>query len=145
MPKTARDILLPDTRRISDPGTQAVFDDLLHVLEEVHRQVFGDLIGQAIWVDQTANRAAGTVYQNTSGGRKWVSIVVKGATTGTLVGTLAIGSTSPPALIVDQTAVRVNSAANEHEATLVTLLPKDWYYKLTLTVGTLVAFFEYDD
>lgn len=144
MPKTSKAVLLPDVR-VDHPQIQKVLTDLSHVIEELHRQIYSDLIGLAVWVDRTAARAATTIYQNDSGGRRWLSIVVKGATTGQLVSYVEIESVTPPTLRVAQQAVRVNSAANEHEATFAILLPKDWYYRLILTTGTLVKWFEYDD
>ncbi|HEV8459024.1 MAG TPA: hypothetical protein VGR44_12090 [Methylomirabilota bacterium] len=101
---------------------------------------------RGIWTDQTASRVAGTIYQNTSGRKRRVSIIVTGATAGQVLSLLEVGSASPPTIGIQRWEIRVNAGAGAaHVVTLYTEIPRAWFYRLTVTTGSLTKWSEMDE
>lgn len=107
----------------------------------------GDAMETGTWGTNLAGgtRVATTIYQNTSGRKRRVSIVVIGAGAAPSILNYAInvGAASPPTLtIVDN---RVQDATGVPRMTAYVEVPNQHFYQLAITTGTLNDWHELDE
>ena len=90
-------------------------------------------------------RSAGVVYQNTGGKKRRLMIRSLGDAMGKLDALLEVGSTNPPTVTLTRAVIDTNASATNHQVPLYVEIPNNWYYKLTVTTGTLQNWFELDE
>lgn len=95
--------------------------------------------------------AAGTrldavTYQNTSGKKRRVTVYINGAVAGKMECAFQADSFSPPTTTRQNVGVQVDAAVGQtHSDAVVFEVPKDWYYKVGLAIGTVGKWFELDE
>lgn len=97
------------------------------------------------WTNVTSSRAGGTVYQNTAPSRMKVQITVAGVVSSTLDTRVGVDTvnTMVSAVEVSFAQVQQNAAAGTNWiGTHSFEVPPNAYYRLTLTVGTIVTWSE---
>ena len=87
------------------------------------------------WVDKTASRALGTIYQNTSGRDILIAVTVQGAVSGMVSMLLYVGASSPPDKLVGGVTVSVN-AVSQHRGDLSVAVPTSHYYRVVDNLAT---------
>ena len=100
------------------------------------------------WSDVTSSRALATVYQNTSGKKRRISVYLQGAAADEAGITIQVQSANPPT--VEIAVNRNNSLAGagvSHQAWAATEVPNNHYYRVNRDIGTetLNKWFELDE
>ncbi len=90
-------------------------------------------------------RVAGTVYQNTSGKKRRVALGYGGAGMGKMEANLSVGSANPPTINLGTVKVDVNATATSHSGAQWGEVSNNWYYKVTVTTGTVDTWYEIDE
>lgn len=98
------------------------------------------------WSDVTGSRTSGTVVQNTSGRARRVSIRCVGVTAGSMEAVFEIGSANPPTLTASRPRVEVAAGAGlAHNGSVFSIVPNNWYYRLTVGTGSFSDWLEMDE
>lgn len=89
------------------------------------------------------SRVAGTVYQNTSGRKR--RVVVHVSHTAELNFTAQVDSVNPP--VKQQAIIRIQAVptSSTHSVTIWLEVPDGQYYQVSVTAGTLNAWYEVDE
>jgi hypothetical protein len=104
---------------------------------------FVDIAGSesGTWEDVTVSRSGGTVYQNLTGKKKRVAVIVTGSANAVLAECfLEVESANPPT--IQTTSVKVGVAASggeAHKFGMYTEVPNNHYYRLTLGSGASIS------
>lgn len=98
------------------------------------------------WSNVTASRAITTIYQNTSGKKRRVKIVMQAAGAVAAFGSYVdCGSVNPPVEAIDRIVVDSNAGSNRRH-THTFEVPNNWYYRVTnLSDASVLIWYELDE
>lgn len=106
------------------------------------------VVESGVWVDRTAVRADNTIYQNTSGKKRRVLLLVRSPLGGQMAYDFFFDSVTPPATFFVRPNIRTNADAGlRQNCPLFTEIPNGWYYKgqIVLAGTEVYRWFECDE